>query len=48
MEGGAWEGVPAPTGIIIASGDGVAADAIGLGVIRSFDHWKPVTEKDVW
>jgi hypothetical protein len=35
IEGGPWEGTPAPTGIIIASGDRVAADIAGLGVIRS-------------
>lgn len=46
--GGPWEGTPAPTGIIIASGDRVAADVVGLGLIRSFGRWNPVTGKGVW
>lgn len=48
IEGGPWEGTPAPTGIIIASGDRVAADAVGLGLIRSFKQWEAVTGKGVW
>ena len=48
IEGGPWEGTPAPTGIIIASGDRVAADAVGLGLIRSFGRWRPATERGVW
>lgn len=48
IAGGPWEGTPAPTGIVIASGDRVAADAVGLGVIRSFGKWEPVTGKGVW
>lgn len=48
IEGGPWEGTPAPTGIVIASGDRVAADVIGLGMIRSFGRWQMVTEKGVW
>ncbi len=48
IEGGPWEGTPAETGIIIASGDRVGADAAGLGVIKSFGRWGMVTEKDVW
>ncbi|MGE4544684.1 MAG: DUF362 domain-containing protein [Pedobacter sp.] len=48
IEGGPWEGTSAPTGLIIASGDRVAADIVGLGLIRSFGRWQPVTEKGVW
>lgn len=48
IEGGPWEGTPADTNLIIASGDRVAADIVGLGVIKSFGKWEPVTEKDVW
>lgn len=48
IEGGPWEGTPGPAGMIIASGDRVAADAVGLGLIRSFRRWTPVTEKGVW
>jgi len=48
VEGGPWEGTPAETNLIIASADRVAADVIGLGVIKSFGLWEAVTGKDVW
>jgi len=48
IEGGPWEGTPAETNLIIASGDRVAADIVGLGVIKSFGKWDAVTDKDVW
>lgn len=48
IEGGPWEGTPANTGIIIASGDRVAADIVGLGLIRSFGKWEMVSGKVVW
>jgi len=48
IEGGPWEGTPEKTGLIIASGDRVAADAVGLGLIKSFGKWEPVASKDVW
>lgn len=48
IEGGPWEGTPANTNLVIASGDPVAADIVGLGIIKSFGRWKKVTAKDVW
>jgi uncharacterized protein (DUF362 family) len=48
IEGGPWEGKAEKTGLIIASKDRVAADIVGLGVIKAFGKWKGVTEKDVW
>jgi uncharacterized protein (DUF362 family) len=48
IEGGPWEGTPSSTGIVIASGDRVAADVVGLGLIRSFGRWQMVTGKGVW
>lgn len=48
IEGGPWSGTPAETNLIIASGDRVASDAVGLGVIRSFGKWEMVASKDVW
>lgn len=48
IEGGPWEGTPAAAGIVIASGDRVAADAVGLGLIRSYNKWEPVSGKGVW
>lgn len=48
IEGGPWKGTPAKTNLIIASGDRVAADIVGLGVIKSFGKWPMVTGKGVW
>lgn len=48
IEGGPWRGTPERTGLVIASGDRVAADVVGLGIIKSFGRWAPVTEKNVW
>ncbi len=48
IEGGPWSGTEARTNVIIASGDRVAADVVGLGIIKSYGRWEPVTAKDVW
>ncbi len=48
IEGGPWKGTPAKTESIIASGDRVAADIVGLGLIKSFGRWEPVASKSVW
>lgn len=48
VEGGPWEGTPAETNLIIASADRVAADVVGLGIIKSFGMWEAVAKKDVW
>ena len=48
IEGGPWKGTPAKTDCIIASGDRVAADIVGLGLIKSFGKWEPVASKSVW
>ncbi len=48
IEHGPWEGTPAETNLIIASSDRVAADIVGLGVIKSFGKWDMVADKDVW
>jgi uncharacterized protein (DUF362 family) len=48
IEGGPWEGPSAPTGLIIASRDPVAADVVGLGIIKTFDRWPAVTVKNPW
>ena len=48
IEGGPWQGTPQETSLIIASTDRVAADVVGLGVIKAFRKWKKVNEKGVW
>lgn len=47
IEGGPWEGRPATTGLILASGDAVAADLVGLGLIKAHGRWAMVTDKAV-
>jgi uncharacterized protein (DUF362 family) len=48
IEGGPWEGLAEKTGLIIASKDRVAADIVGLGVIKAFGKWERVTKKEAW
>lgn len=48
IEGGPWSGTPAGTNLIIAGADRVAADIVGLGIIKSYGRWGMVTGKDVW
>lgn len=46
--GGPRKGTEAKTNIILASGDRIAADVVGLGIIKSFDKWPKVVDKGVW
>lgn len=48
IRGGPWSGEAAPTGIILASGDPIAADVVALGIIRAFGQWGMVKSKGVW
>lgn len=48
VAGGPWEGTAVDTNIIMASGDRVAADVVGLGIIKSFGKWPMVVDIDVW
>ncbi len=48
IEDGPWKGPEAPTDLIIASRDAVAADVVGLGIIKSFGRWGPVADKSPW
>ena len=48
IEGGPRRGTSAHTNVIIASGDRVAADIVGLGIIKSFNKWPKVANKEVW
>lgn len=45
---GPWEGEAEKTGMILASGDRIAADAVGLGLIKHFDRWPAVADIGVW
>jgi uncharacterized protein (DUF362 family) len=48
VEGGPWSGQERRTDLVIASGDRVAADATGLGLIKAFGLWESVAGKSVW
>jgi len=40
VEGGPWEGKEEETDLVIASGDRVAADVVGVALIKSFGLWR--------
>ncbi len=46
--GGPRKGTEAKTNIILSSGDRIAADVVGLGIIKSFGKWHKVVDKGVW
>ncbi|MBI2087727.1 MAG: DUF362 domain-containing protein [Deltaproteobacteria bacterium] len=48
VSGGPWSGAVEKTGIILASGDRIAADIIGLALIKHFGKARDVTGKGVW
>lgn len=48
VQGGPWSGEAAPTRLILASGDPVAADVVALGLIKAYGRWGLVTGKGVW
>jgi uncharacterized protein (DUF362 family) len=48
VAGGPWEGPSEKTNLIIASGDRIAADVTGLGLIKHFDQWEGVSNIPVW
>ncbi len=48
VEGGPWKGREVETNLVIASGDRVAADTVGLALIKSYGLWKSVALRSVW
>lgn len=48
VSGGPWSGEEEKTGIILASGDRIATDIIGLSLIKHYGKWKDVAELRVW
>ncbi|MBI2360266.1 MAG: DUF362 domain-containing protein [Deltaproteobacteria bacterium] len=48
VSGGPWSGAVEKTGIIAASGDRIAADIIGLALIKHFGKARDVAGKNVW
>jgi uncharacterized protein (DUF362 family) len=48
IEGGPWSGREQETNLVMASGDRVAADVVGLGLIKAYGLSKNVAERSVW
>jgi len=48
VEGGPWKGQEKDTDLIISSGDRIAADVIGLGIIKAFGLSKKIVSENVW
>ncbi|MCL7487020.1 MAG: DUF362 domain-containing protein [Desulfobulbaceae bacterium] len=48
VEGGPWEGKTRETNLILAGGDRLACDVVGLGIIKSFGQWPPLASVSPW
>jgi uncharacterized protein (DUF362 family) len=48
VEGGPWRGEARRTNCVIASGDRIAADVVGLGLIKAFGLSKHVEGRNIW
>ena len=48
VEGGPWKGKEVETNLVMASGDRVAADVVGLALIKTYGLWKSVASRSVW
>ena len=48
VEGGPWEGTVRDTHLILAGGDPVACDVIGLAMIKSFGRWERLASRSPW
>ena len=48
VEGGPWKGMVRDANLVIATGDRVAADVVGLGVLKHYSELPRIKEVDVW
>lgn len=48
VAGGPFKGVEKRMDLVIASGDRIANDVVGLGIIKHFRAWPAVCDKGVW
>ena len=48
VEGGPWEGKAVDANLIIVTGDRVAADLVGLGVLKHYSELPQIKDVDVW
>jgi uncharacterized protein (DUF362 family) len=45
---GPWEGPSEKSDLIMASGDRIAADVVGLALLKHVGQWEPISKKSVW
>jgi uncharacterized protein (DUF362 family) len=48
VEGGPWSGRAEESNLILASGDRIACDVVGLAVIKSYGRWKRLLSVSPW
>ncbi len=48
IKGGPTKGKIAEPNLIVVTGDRIAADIVGLSIIKAFGEWERVSNKDVW
>jgi uncharacterized protein (DUF362 family) len=48
VEGGPWEGRAEGANLVLASGDRVACDAVGLALIKSYGYWERLNGISPW
>lgn len=48
VEGGPWKGRAVDANLIIATGDRIAADVVGLGVLKHYSELPQIREVNVW
>jgi uncharacterized protein (DUF362 family) len=48
VEGGPWKGMARDANLVIATGDRIAADVVGLGVLKHYSELPQIKEVDVW
>jgi uncharacterized protein (DUF362 family) len=48
VEGGPWKGRAVDADVIIATGDRIAAEVVGLGVLKNYSQVPQIKEVDVW
>jgi uncharacterized protein (DUF362 family) len=48
VEGGPWEGRAERADLILASGDRIACDVVGLAIIKSFGRWERLRSSQPW
>jgi uncharacterized protein (DUF362 family) len=48
VEGGPWEGRAVEANLLLASGDRVACDVVGLAVIKSYGRWERLLSISPW